>query len=156
MNLEFIHSRCKEDGGCQIWQGSTNGSGHPKMHDRTCRRVVWELVKGPLPKGKLVTTSCDDVRCLNPEHLKLTTKSEVSKASNARHSTKLKRAAASARTNRAKLGKITMDTARMIRASDRLGIDLAKELNVSPSLISHVRRGASWVEHSSPWAGLGA
>lgn len=152
--VKAIHAQCIEEGDCMLWTGRTNGCGHPKLSRQPARRVVWEAVNGPIPAGKMVTTSCRDVACLEPTHLVLTTKSEVSLINNACTATRLKRSATAARTARAKFGKITMAIAREIRSSDKTGRDWAKELGVSVSLVSLVRQNKSWVEHSSPWAGL--
>lgn len=155
--LQALKDRCDEIGDCWIWTGSDNGSGHPKVRvagiSRSARRFVWEIVNGAIPLAKMVTPSCKDRACLNPDHLVLTDKSKVSLAAVCPTMT-LKKSAASARTNRAKFGKITMDIARQIRTSDKTGRDWAKELGVSVSLVSLVRQNKSWVEHSSHWAGL--
>lgn len=152
--IERIHLNCLECGECKLWDGYTNKAGHPVVFGATGRRKVWEAAYGPIPPGKLVTVDCDQARCLEPEHLKLTTKSKVSKLSNARPSVKAKRAASNAKTAQDNLGKITMDTARKIRASDRTGADWAEELGCSAALISHVRCNRSWKEADNPFAGL--
>lgn len=164
MTLDRVKVRCRVCGDCWEWQGATNGVGHPKVAwltaegktHKSARRVVWEVVRGPLTDKQLVTVSCDNQKCLNPAHLKLTTKSAVAKKNNAKTGTSLKRRASVAKTNRVKFGKITMEIAREIRASEKSGVELAREFDCSVSLISHVRVGRSWVEHSSPFAGLGA
>lgn len=154
--LAQIHARTIDCGGCRLWQGSTNEKGHPKLHNKSARRAVWAAVNGPIPDGMLVTVNCGRAGCLEPKHLELTTKSKASQISNARPAVMLKRRAMSAATNRLLLGKITLAIAAEIKCSDKTGVEWAKELKVSPSLISKVRRGKSWVDYSSPWAGLGA
>lgn len=155
MTLEKIKMHCLECGDCLLWQGSKNDKGHPTAGPRSARRVVWELAKGrALKPSELVAVTCGQKGCLNPEHLTLTNRSEVSAKSNARPAVKLKRSASAARTNQARLGKIDMDKARYIRSSDKTGRHLASELGVSPALISHVRCNMSWKDHSSPFAGL--
>lgn len=154
LRLMHIISRCQEDCDCQIWTGATNGVGHPKMQGFSVRRVVWEGSRYALRCDQLITTTCGHPGCLNPAHLKVTSKSEVAKISNARYSVKLKRSATSARSNRARFGKITMSIAREIRESQKLGKQLAKELGVSNSLISKVRQGKSWVDHTNPYLSL--
>lgn len=152
--LERIKARTYDDGGCWIWTGSNNGAGHPKLQNGSARRKVWELSKSAPQKHLVISVTCGNALCLNPDHLMCTTKAVVSRISNARTSVKLRRSASSAKANRVKLGKITMEIAREIRSSDKQGKDWAKELGVSVSLVSHVRRGRSWVDHSNPFAGL--
>lgn len=153
---EDIKANCLDDGGCLIWQGQTNGSGYPKYGRVGVRRRAYELAYGPLERTDLVTITCGRSLCLKKTHLKKTNKSEVAAISNSRPATQLKRSASLAKTNRPRLGKITMEIAREIRASDKSGLELAEELNVSPSLISCVRLNKSWRDYSNPFAGLGA
>lgn len=151
-----LAARCTECGDCLLWRGHCNGRGHPKVRNGSARRVMWAALHGKdVPAGRLVTVNCGQAKCLAAGHLVLTTRSAVSRASNARPAVRLKRAVASARTNRARVGKIDMDVARRIRASDRPQAEWAAELGVSTSLVSKVVTGRSWVEHSGPWAGLG-
>lgn len=153
--LERIKARTIDDGGCWIWTGANNGAGHPKLHNCSARRKVWSLTKDNKPqRNHVVSVTCGSPLCLNPDHLVCRTKAEVSRISNAKPSVKLRRSAASARTNRPTMGKITMEIAREIRSSDKQGKDWAKELGVSVSLVSHVRRGKSWVDHSNPFMAL--
>lgn len=154
MRLKRIHLNCRACGDCLLWQGKTSQAGHPQLYDGSGRRKVWELTYGPIPEGMLVSVDCGQLLCLTPEHLKLTTRSEVSTQSNARPAVKAKRAASSARTNRRKLGKITMAIARQIRTDSRTAIVWAAELNCSAGLVSHVRCQRSWVEMQNPFAGL--
>lgn len=153
---EDIKANCTDDGGCLIWQGQTNGSGYPKFGRMGVRRRAYELACGPLERSDLVTVTCGCSLCLEKTHLKKTNKAEVSSISNSRPATQLKRSASLAKANRPRLGKINMEIAQAIRASDKSGLDLAAELNVSPSLISNVRLNKSWRDYSNPFAGLGA
>ena len=154
MQLEKIHARCTECGDCLLWQGKTSQAGHPALYGTTGRRSVWETAFGPIPAGNMVTVTCGQILCLNPDHLKLTNKAEVSRINNARLDVKAKRSASSARTNQRNLGKITMDIAREIRASNKLGKDWAAEIGCSATLISHVRCNRTWKETNNPFAGL--
>jgi len=53
--------------GCQLWTGSTR-AGYPliMLHGKTRRaaRVLWELQRGPIPRGLFVCHVCDEVRCM--------------------------------------------------------------------------------------------
>jgi hypothetical protein len=60
---------------CHIWTRGTTGNGYPAMKqgERTVyvKRVLWELLHGPIPEGKTVRSRCGNRRCVNPEHLYL-------------------------------------------------------------------------------------
>ena len=61
--------------GCWNWQGGTNNIGYGLIKDtdfnnmRTTHRVSYELANGSIPKGKCVLHKCDNVLCVNPDHL---------------------------------------------------------------------------------------
>ncbi len=152
--IEKILARCDEDADCMIWRGASNPCSHPKIGRASARRAVWRLAHGDIPKKRLITVTCENSMCLNPEHLALTTKSAVIRKVLSRLDVKVRKTASSRRSTRASLGKITMEIARDIRASDKLGRDWARELGVSESLVSLVKRGKTWKEPASMWAGL--
>lgn len=72
--------RVSEESGCWEWRGHTysNGYGAIKVFGRmlTAHRYSYELHKGPIPYGLQVLHSCDNKRCINPDHLRLGTHQE--------------------------------------------------------------------------------
>lgn len=155
--LTEIHAQCVEDGDCLRWRGSLNRpAGVPKIHNRSGRRVVYEMVRGAIPADGLLTVICECSDCLNPAHLALTTRAAVSRKINKPPSMRLRKAAASARANRPK-AKLTMETAREIRESTGKYVDVGLKHGVSPTFISRIKRGAAWRElGANPFQGLGA
>ena len=61
--------------GCWIWNGSCKPNGYGQISiggsSRLARRVVWELVNGPIIEGRNLVQNgpCEDpLRCVNPAH----------------------------------------------------------------------------------------
>ncbi|WP_418122271.1 hypothetical protein [Variovorax sp. 160MFSha2.1] len=153
--VQRLHHRCREDGDCLIWTGRRSAGGVPRLGDASLRRLVYIDAKGPIQDRFMVTYTCGNSLCINPEHLKATTKSAVLKRTYETTDLALRRSITSTREARKK-AKLSLEAAREIRASNETIKELGARYGVHPTLISFVRRGEAWKEPVTPFTGLGA
>lgn len=78
--LERIFKRTKKHGECIFWSGYLKPNGYGQtFHDgklHNVHRLVWELTKGPLPKGLVIDHLCRQRACVNILHLEPVTMRE--------------------------------------------------------------------------------
>lgn len=54
--------------GCWLWTGGKS-YGYGKARDGLAHRVVYEILKGPIPEGFVLHHECGDTACVRPKHL---------------------------------------------------------------------------------------
>jgi HNH endonuclease len=141
-NEREFWERVRRSPGCWEWTGRANPYPYVSWRGRNMRahRVAWELKTGQeapaRSSGLVVLHSCDNPRCVRPEHLSLSTqaenmrqRSERGRATPGRHS------------------KLLWSQVEEIRAAIKDGAshrELAPRYGVSIAAISHIRTGKTW------------
>lgn len=127
--------------GCWLWTGYCQKFGHGWLGTNAglAHRYSWKLLRGPLEKGQCLLHTCDEPKCVNPEHLYLGDRSKNNRDMWARG-----RAAT----------KLTPEAVREIR--DHFAGDTGKKLpkgayaelsakfGVGQKTIWEIRRGKKW------------
>lgn len=134
------------DSGCLVWTGrlfSSNGRACLTLGRRNhgAHRLAFALAKGFIGEAKVLHT-CDNVICINPDHLWLGTSKDNSKDMVAKG-----RQAKGEKNARSILTQAQVDEIRRRVAGRRLyGIRkaLAKEFGVNPETISRVINNHNW------------
>lgn len=161
MTDQDLKDRSEEVGECWIWKQAVSKGGYPIMKLKGCgcqlvRRVAAKLAGHELAPRQPVATSCSERLCVNPAHCKPSTiRAIAKKAGKAGAWSTPKRSAKIAAAKRAK-GKLTAEQAAEIRASTESGPILAARFGIHKSMVNNIKRGDSWRDYTSPFAGLAA
>ena len=120
---------------CWNWTAGLDNAGYGQFSvgrkGYRTHRFSWLMHKGKIPKGLNVNHHCDNPMCVNPDHLFLGTQ-----AKNMKDKTNKGRAQSETRCYNCKL---TNEQVALILQDSRIYREIAKEYNVSLSLISKIR-----------------
>lgn len=167
--LNYIYQRChicEECGEKTHWPGCSEGSkterlrNYPiKINGRVykVRRVVHELTIGPIKRGHVVVSTCENERCINKEKIKQVTKAWVVKRSAKEgklntYESRLK----NSKTRLANVGKLTDEQVLQIKFDERASPAVAAEYGCSESYVRAIRSGERrrFSAIRNPFAGL--
>ncbi len=71
---DLLLSYTKLNGECLEWTRCFNTDGYPRAAfdgytNGKVHRVIYEIVHGPIEKGLVIRHTCDNPKCINPNHL---------------------------------------------------------------------------------------
>jgi hypothetical protein len=131
------------EAGCWVWMGSTQVRGYGEIisnnRKHLAHRASYEAFVGKIPKGMYVCHACDNVACVNPNHLFLgTQKQNLQDMVNKGRST---------RGVKNPMAKLTEEQVKEIKqgfAEGKTDMELAKQFNMSRQGINGIRKGKLW------------
>jgi hypothetical protein len=127
--------------GCRNWLAyccKKGGYGQFRLNNKTngAHRIAYEITKGVIPEGLHILHSCDNRKCVNPEHLSTGTPQD-----NMTDMVNKNRQCKGILNGQSKL---TEAQVLEIRASDKTQRALAKIYNVSHRLIWNIKNNTAW------------
>lgn len=137
--IDRFWSKVDKSGDCWLWTGQMSQDGYGRIkafgiHYRA-HRFIWEMLNGN-PENLQVLHSCDNRRCVKPDHLHAGTHKENMLEMRLRNR--------AARGSQNAMTKLTEEDVIAIRLSTEKQRDLARQYGVCQGAISHARLGKNW------------
>jgi hypothetical protein len=77
---ERLLRNTRKVGDCWLWQGTTTSDGYGKVginrRSWLAHRASYTMFKGPIPDGMTIDHLCQNILCVNPDHLEAVTDTE--------------------------------------------------------------------------------
>lgn len=138
----------REDG-CWNWTRTTNGSGYGMLTVAGrmvyAHRLAYELSHGAVPDGLHVLHSCDNPRCINPDHLSAGTRSQNMKECSERGRARIPKPIKRGEENgAAKLQEVDIRSIRRLLVKGATQQSIADRFGVTQRTISDIKLGKKW------------
>ena len=128
------------ESGCWVWMGATQVRGYGEILSNNrkllAHRASYEAFIGPIPKGMYVCHACDNVYCVNPNHLFLGTQKQ--------NLEDMKSKGRSTRGEKNTQSILFEEQVKIIKTSKLKNTELARTYEVSPATISAIKLGKRW------------
>jgi hypothetical protein len=136
----IFESNFEKSGGCWEWKGVLNRGGYGKIGaNSTAHRRSYEKYKGKIPKGLFVCHTCDNRKCVNPEHLFLGTAKD-----NMSDMTQKARRARGSKTGTSILNEQMVLEIRKMRISGKEYDEICKKYSVCWGTIAKICKNKIW------------
>src|SRR5262249_4999551 len=135
---------------CWEWVGARSSKGYGRLFDQGrhwyAHRVAYELYNGPIsPSHLLVCHSCDNPRCVNPDHLFLGSHQDNLNDLRAKGRAKGRDPCVGENNRRAKLTEEkVLKIIELLDANRHSRSEIAEAFGVARETISHINTGISW------------
>lgn len=143
MKCNFMGSYVIDDKNCWIWRNSNKITGYGIINyqgkAKSAHRYSYELFKGEIPKNHEICHTCDNRRCVNPEHLFLGSKTE-----NMQDALKKGRFSLGENHYQNKLSEKQVKEIRKEREKGRSYIDIGKEYGISQESVYDIVKRRTW------------
>ena len=150
--INRFKSKLKKTDGCWNWTGYLIklGYGHSSFNKKTilAHRLSWILHKGEIPDGMCICHSCDNRKCVNPDHLWI-----GSHTDNVRDmfikGRNFKKSRKGENSRHRKLDYLKVENIKKLKLCGMKSVDIAKIYDVIPATICHVLKGKTWTKGGS-------
>ncbi len=155
--LDTVRQRCRiepSEDGCWTWLGGvtvSNGTPQARISGKSGEVVGRWVLKylGHKIDGKLVTASCENPRCLNPNHLKIISYRELNLKVYAEGKKKpaleyAKKLQSAKDRGMAKLNDAKVEEIRVLVDENWTSRQIAEKYGVHKDTINRIRQGKSW------------
>jgi len=131
------------EAGCWVWMGSTQVRGYGEIisnnRKHLAHRASYEAFVGKIPKGMYVCHACDNVACVNPNHLFLGTQKQ-----NLQDMASKGRSTWGEKNANAKLTEAQVKEIKQGFQAGKTDTELAMQFNISRSTIYGIRNNKLW------------
>lgn len=130
---------------CWLWTAAANNLGYGQLRVAGkalyAHRISYEIYTGEIATGLVLRHTCDNPRCVNPQHLLLGTKRQ-----NTRDAVERERFGAQRKVGRAKITwKMVDEIKKMLAPKTMTKAQIARHFNIHAKSVYHIEVGNQWV-----------
>ena len=161
--IESIFEMCIEEGDCWNWNGYFANKSPYINHNgvmQSVRKLLFNLTaKTAVPQAKYYASNCGNAACVNPDHLTSRSQKMHSKlmGKNVNQNSITRRLKLQVNSRSRSTSKLTRELADQIFIDQRPSRAIAKDFEISRSMVTNIKAGKSWANLSAamnPWVGL--
>lgn len=131
------------EAGCWIWTGTVTSRGYGQLLSHNKRvyahRAAFQAFVGEIPDGMVVCHTCDNVHCVNPNHLFLGTQKD-----NLQDMKQKGRSTMGEKNTQAKLTEGKVKAIKLLLSAGYQEAQVAQEFQVSRQTINLIKLGKRW------------